>query len=312
MVPRLDASIFAAADIEAFFMKWRRQVIEITKQDIEKADILIDSLAYIKNFHQKIVVIKYGGHAMVSEEKRKQVISDIAWLSYVGMKPIIVHGGGPEINRMLKLQGVEPTFINGLRVTSSEVMRTVEMVLTGLISPDLTTLLNEEGVGAVSISGKDNKVMQAEHKNEALGLVGQVTEVNTDYLHEILDSNLLPVISPIAYGPKGESLNINSDEAAAAIASALKAEKMIYLTDINGIYENPSDPTSLYSEMSADQIESAIANGVITGGMIPKVENCLSAIQAGVQTCQIIDGTISHALILELFTKKGIGTMITA
>lgn len=287
-------------------------MIEISKQDIEKANILIDSLAYIKDFHQKIVVIKYGGHAMISEQMRQRVISDIAWLSYVGMKPIIVHGGGPEINRMLELQGVEPQFINGLRVTSSDVMRTVEMVLTGSISPNLTTMLNEEGVSSVSVSGKDNKIMEAVKKDESLGLVGQVTNVNTDYLRQMLDDNLLPVISPIAYGPKGESLNINSDEAAAAIASALNAEKMIYLTDINGIYEDPADSTTLCSVMSADQIQKAIENEMITGGMIPKVENCLDAIQSGVRSCQIIDGTIPHAIILELFTKNGIGTMITA
>ncbi|MEY8370466.1 acetylglutamate kinase [Aerococcaceae bacterium 50-4] len=286
-------------------------MIEIKQQDIEKANILIDSLAYIKDFHQKVVVIKYGGHAMASKDLRQRVISDIAWLSYVGMKPIIVHGGGPEINRMLEMQGVQPSFIKGLRVTSSEVMQTVEMVLTGLVSPSLTTMLNEEGVSSVSLSGKDNKIMQAVQKDPSLGLVGQVTQVNTRYLQQMLDANMLPVISPIAYGPKGESLNINSDEAAAAIASALQAEKMIYLTDINGIYEKPDDPTTLYSEMSAEQIEVAVQNGVITGGMIPKVENCLAAIQSGVHSCQIIDGTIPHALILELFTKNGIGTMIT-
>ncbi|MBR2129837.1 MAG: acetylglutamate kinase [Aerococcus sp.] len=300
------------ADVGVFFDEWRRKVIEISKQDIEKANILIDSLAYIKDIHQKIVVIKYGGHAMISEQMRQRVISDIAWLSYVGMKPIIVHGGGPEINRMLELQGVEPQFINGLRVTSSDVMRTVEMVLTGSISPNLTTMLNEEGVSSVSVSGKDNKIMEAVKKDESLGLVGQVTNVNTDYLRQMLDDNLLPVISPIAYGPKGESLNINSDEAAAAIASALNAEKMIYLTDINGIYEDPADSTTLCSVMSADQIQKAIENEMITGGMIPKVENCLDAIQSGVRSCQIIDGTIPHAIILELFTKNGIGTMITA
>ena len=173
-------------------------------------------------------------------------------------------------------------------------------------------MLNEEGVSSVSVSGKDNKVMEAVKKDESLGLVGQVTNVNTDYLNQMLDDNMLPVISPIAYGPKGESLNINSDEAAAAIASALKAEKMIYLTDINGIYEDPADPSTLYSVMSADQIQEAIENKIITGGMIPKVENCLGAIQSGVHSCQIIDGTIPHAIILELFTKNGIGTMITA
>lgn len=286
-------------------------MLGISQQDIAKADILIDSLAYIKNFHQKIVIIKYGGHAMISKEIREQVISDIAWLKYVGMKPIIVHGGGPEINQMLALQGVEPTFINGLRVTSKEVMQTVEMVLTGVVSPNLTTMLNEQDVATISLSGKDNKVIEAVHRDESLGQVGLVTKINTDYLHQVLDTDLLPVISPIAYGPKGESLNINSDEAAAHIAAALKAEKMIYLTDINGIYKDPTDPTSLYTQMTAEEIKDAINQGIITGGMIPKVQNCIQAIEAGVHSCQIIDGTVPHALILELFTKDGIGTMIT-
>lgn len=286
-------------------------MLGISQQDIAKADILIDSLAYIKNFHQKIVIIKYGGHAMISKEIREQVISDIAWLKYVGMKPIIVHGGGPEINQMLALQGVEPTFINGLRVTSKEVMQTVEMVLTGVVSPNLTTMLNEQDVATISLSGKDNKVIEAVHRDEALGQVGLVTNINIDYLHQVLDTDLLPVISPIAYGPKGESLNINSDEAAAHIAAALKAEKMIYLTDINGIYKDPTDPSSLYTKMAVDEIHEAIDQGIITGGMMPKVLNCIQAIEAGVKSCQIIDGTVPHALILELFTKDGIGTMIT-
>lgn len=285
---------------------------QVSKQAIEKASILIDSLSYIKDFHQKIVVIKYGGHAMVSKEMRQKVISDIVWLKYVGMKPVIVHGGGPEINKMLAVQGIESEFHNGLRVTTGEMMQTVEMVLTGLVSPNITTLLNEQDIATVSLSGKDNKVIEAVQKDPSLGQVGQVTKINTGYLHQVLAADLVPVIAPIAYGPNGESLNLNSDEAAAYIAAALQAEKMIYLTDINGIYQDPKDASTLYSQMSKAEILQAIDDGIITGGMIPKVMNCIRAIEEGVKTCQIIDGTIDHALILELFTKDGIGTMITA
>jgi acetylglutamate kinase len=285
---------------------------QVSKQAIEKAGILIDSLSYIKDFHQKIVVIKYGGHAMVSKEMRQKVISDIVWLKYVGMKPVIVHGGGPEINKMLAVQGIESEFHNGLRVTTGEMMQTVEMVLTGLVSPNITTLLNEQDIATVSLSGKDNKVIEAVQKDPSLGQVGQVTKINTGYLHQVLAADLVPVIAPIAYGPNGESLNLNSDEAAAYIAAALQAEKMIYLTDINGIYQDPKDASTLYSQMSKAEILQAIDDGIITGGMIPKVMNCIRAIEEGVKTCQIIDGTIDHALILELFTKDGIGTMITA
>lgn len=285
---------------------------QVSKQAIEKASILIDSLSYIKDFHQKIVVIKYGGHAMVSKEMRQKVISDIVWLKYVGMKPVIVHGGGPEINKMLAVQGIESEFHNGLRVTTGEMMQTVEMVLTGLVSPNITTLLNEQDIATVSLSGKDNKVIEAVQKDPSLGQVGQVTKINTGYLHQVLAADLVPVIAPIAYGPNGESLNLNSDEAAAYIAAALQAEKMIYLTDINGIYQDPKDSSTLYSQMSKAEILQAIDDGIITGGMIPKVMNCIRAIEEGVKTCQIIDGTIDHALILELFTKDGIGTMITA
>lgn len=285
---------------------------QVSKQAIEKASILIDSLSYIKDFHQKIVVIKYGGHAMVSKEMRQKVISDIVWLKYVGMKPVIVHGGGPEINKMLAVQGIESEFHNGLRVTTGEMMQTVEMVLTGLVSPNITTLLNEQDIATVSLSGKDNKVIEAVQKDPSLGQVGQVTKINTGYLHQVLAADLVPVIAPIAYGPNGESLNLNSDEAAAYIAAALQAEKMIYLTDINGIYQDPKDSSTLYSQMSKAEILQAIDEGIITGGMIPKVMNCIRAIEEGVKTCQIIDGTIDHALILELFTKDGIGTMITA
>lgn len=281
------------------------------KNDNEKAEILIESLEYIKNFHNKVVVIKYGGHAMISPEIREQVISDIVWLKYVGMKPVIVHGGGPEINQLLKVKGIETRFIDGLRVTTPEIMQNIEMVLTGSVSPSLTTLFNANGIPTVSVSGKDNKILEAELKSDELGLVGEITKVNTSYLNHVIEGGFLPVISPIAYGPDGLSLNINSDEAASQIAKALEAEKLILLTDVAGVYREFNDPSTLISRLDIQGVRSAIEEGIISGGMIPKLECCLVALEGGVQRCHIINGTIKHSLILELFTKQGIGTMIT-
>lgn len=281
------------------------------RNDNEKAEILIESLEYIKNFHNKVVVIKYGGHAMISPEIREQVISDIVWLKYVGMKPVIVHGGGPEINQLLKVKGIETRFIDGLRVTTPEIMQNIEMVLTGSVSPSLTTLFNANGIPTVSVSGKDNKILEAELKSDELGLVGEITKVNTSYLNHVIEGGFLPVISPIAYGPDGLSLNINSDEAASQIAKALEAEKLILLTDVAGVYRDFNDPSTLISRLDIQGMRSAIEEGIISGGMIPKLECCLAALEGGVQRCHIINGTIKHSLILELFTKQGIGTMIT-
>lgn len=281
------------------------------RNDNEKAEILIESLEYIKSFHNKVVVIKYGGHAMISPEIREQVISDIVWLTYVGMKPVIVHGGGPEINQLLKVKNIETRFIDGLRVTTPEIMQNIEMVLTGSVSPSLTTLFNANDIPAVSVNGKDNKTLEAKLRSDDLGLVGEITKVNTTYLNHVIDGGFLPVISPIAYGPSGQSLNINSDEAASQIAKALKAEKLILLTDVAGVYEDFNDPSSLISRLDIQGVRSAIAEGMISGGMIPKLECCLAALEGGVQRCHIINGTIKHSMILELFTKQGIGTMIT-
>ena len=281
------------------------------KNDNEKAEILIESLEYIKNFHNKVVVIKYGGHAMISPEIREQVISDIVWLKYVGMKPVIVHGGGPEINQLLKVKGIETRFIDGLRVTTPEIMQNIEMVLTGSVSPSLTTLFNANGIPTVSVSGKDNKILEAEFKSDELWLVGEITKFNTIYLNHVIDGGFLPVISPIAYGPDGLSLNINSDEAASQIAKALEAEKLILLTDVAGVYRDFNDPSTLISRLDIQGVRSAIEEEIITGGMIPKLECCLAALEGGVQRCHIINVTIKHSMILELFTKQGIGTMIT-
>lgn len=279
--------------------------------DIKKAEVLIESLGYIKRFHNKVVVIKYGGHAMINPDLREQVISDIVWLKYVGMKPVIVHGGGPEINRLLEIKGINTHFIDGLRVTTPEIMENIEMVLTGSVSPALATLFNANDVPTVSVSGKDNKIIEATIRSESLGLVGQVTQVNTAYLKHVIEGGFLPVISPIAYGPDGQSLNINSDEAACHIARALGAEKMILLTDVAGVYQDFLDPHTLISRLTPSSIKDAITAGFISGGMIPKLECCLSALEGGVEACHIINGTQKHSLILELFTKHGIGTMIT-
>ena len=279
--------------------------------DIKKAEVLIESLGYIKRFHNKVVVIKYGGHAMISPELREQVISDIVWLKYVGMKPVIVHGGGPEINRLLAIKGIDTHFIDDLRVTTPEIMENIEMVLTGSVSPALATLFNANDVPTVSVSGKDNKIIEATIRSESLGLVGQVTQVNTAYLNHVIEGGFLPVISPIAYGPDGQSLTINSDEAACHIARALGAEKMILLTDVSGVYQDFLDPHTLISRLTPSSIKDAITAGFISGGMIPKLECCLSALEGGVEACHIINGTQKHSLILELFTKHGIGTMIT-
>lgn len=282
------------------------------KTKIKLADILIDSLSYIKNFHQKVVVIKYGGHAMLTPEMREKVIRDIVLLKYIGMKPVIVHGGGPEINELLKVKEIKSEFVNGLRVTTPEIMENVEMVLTGSVSPNLASLFNAEDISAVSISGKDNRLIQAKIKDESLGLVGEVEKVNVDYLNYLLDGDLLPIISPIAYGPNGVSLNLNSDDAASYISQALGAEKLILLTDIDGVMEDPSDSNTLIKRMNLNDIEEAIDKGIIQGGMIPKINCCAQAVQNGVKRCHIINGMIDHALIVELFTKTGIGTMIEA
>lgn len=280
------------------------------KTKIKLADILIDSLSYIKKFHQKIVVIKYGGHAMLTPEMREKVIRDIVLLKYIGMKPVIVHGGGPEINELLKIKDIKSEFVNGLRVTTEEIMQNVEMVLTGSVSPNLASLFNAEDVPTVSISGKDNKLIQAKIKDEALGLVGEVEKVNVDYLNYLLDGDILPIISPIAYGPGGCSLNLNSDAAAAAIAQALHAEKLILLTDIDGVMKDHKDPSTLIKRMDLKSIDEAIASGIIQGGMIPKIQCCAESVANGVKRCHIINGMVDHAIIVELFTKTGIGTMI--
>ena len=281
-------------------------------------DVLIEALPYIKKFHDKKILIKYGGHAMVDDEAKSSTARDTVLLKYVGMKPLIVHGGGPEISRSMDKLGKEPKFIKGLRVTDEETMEIIEMVLVGKISTEIVSELIKHDGQAISLSGKDSSLIFA-HKKAAskideeivdLGLVGEVDCINTDLLDMFLDNNYIPVISPVGIANDGTSLNLNADTAAGEVASAVGAEKLIILTDVPGVLRDPDDPSSLIQKISVDEVPGLIEEGIISGGMIPKIETCVNAIENGVQSCHIIDGRKKHSLLLEVFTTEGIGTMI--
>lgn len=285
---------------------------------MKEIDVLIEALPYIKKFHGKKILIKYGGHAMVDEEAKSSTARDTVLLKYVGMKPLIVHGGGPEISRSMDKLGKEPKFIKGLRVTDEETMEIIEMVLVGKISTEIVSELIKHEGQAISLSGKDSSLIFA-HKKEAskideeivdLGLVGEVDCVNTDLLDMFLDNDYIPVISPVGIAKDGTSLNLNADTAAGEVASAVGAEKLIILTDVPGVLRDPDDPSSLIEKIKVDEIPGLIEEGVISGGMIPKIETCVDAIENGVKSCHIIDGRKKHSLLLEVFTTEGIGTMI--
>ena len=281
-------------------------------------DVLIEALPYIKKFHGKKILIKYGGHAMVDDEAKSSTARDTVLLKYVGMKPLIVHGGGPEISRSMDKLGKEPKFIKGLRVTDEETMEIIEMVLVGKISTEIVSELIKHDGQAISLSGKDSSLIFA-HKKAAskideeivdLGLVGEVDCINTDLLDMFLDNNYIPVISPVGIAKDGTSLNLNADTAAGEVASAVGAEKLIILTDVPGVLRDPDDPSSLIQKIRVDEIPGLIEEGIISGGMIPKIETCVQAIENGVKSCHIIDGRKKHSLLLEVFTTEGIGTMI--
>ncbi len=281
-------------------------------------DVLIEALPYIKKFHGKKILIKYGGHAMVDDEAKSSTARDTVLLKYVGMKPLIVHGGGPEISRSMDKLGKEPKFIKGLRVTDEETMEIIEMVLVGKISTEIVSELIKHDGKAISLSGKDSSLIFA-HKKAAskideeivdLGLVGEVDCVNTDLLDMFLENDYIPVISPVGIAKDGASLNLNADTAAGEVASAVGAEKLIILTDVPGVLRDPNDPDSLIQKIRLDEIQGLIDDGIISGGMIPKIETCVQAIENGVQSCHIIDGRKKHSLLLEIFTTDGIGTMI--
>jgi acetylglutamate kinase len=281
---------------------------------IEKANILIEALPYIRRLSGKTVVIKYGGAAMLSEELSKKIMQDITLLKYVGVNPIVVHGGGGDINALLKKYDVEPQFHNGLRVTDPMTMEIVQMVLTGKINKEIVSQLGVAGSKAIGLCGKDASLIQAEklvlEDGFDMGRVGKITGINTKLLNTLTQDEYIPVIAPIGVGEDGESYNINADTVAGDIAAALSAEKLMFLTDIDGIRSIPDDPGTLIYEISIDEIYKYINNGVIFGGMLPKVDGCIKAIRSGVKRTHILNGTIPHPILLEIFTDTGIGTMV--
>jgi len=292
------------------------------KDIITKAEILIESLPYIRKFYGKVFVIKYGGSAQIKEDLKNAFAQDIVLLNYIGIRPVIVHGGGPKINSVMEKMGKKPRFIQGQRVTDKETMDIVEMVLGGLVNKEIVSLINSHGGKAVGMSGKDGELIRAKRKLVRrispetgadtlidLGLVGEVTSVNTHVLSSLEKEGFIPVISPIGVGSKGETLNINADYVAASIASTLKAEKFILLTDVPGIMDKKNQ---IVSTLTKKQIKKLVSDGTITGGMLPKVQACLKAVEGGVSKTHIIDGRVPHCLLLEIFTKKGIGTEIVA
>ena len=285
---------------------------ENMNQYLEKANVLIEALPYIQRFNRKIIVIKYGGSAMVDEELKKKVIEDVTLLKLVGFKPIIVHGGGKEISKWVGKMGMEPKFINGLRVTDKDTMEVAEMVL-GKVNKSLVQIVEELGVRAIGLSGKDGDLLKVEKKysnGEDIGFVGDVKKVNADILYDLLEKDFLPIICPIGLDDEYNTYNINADDAACAIARAVKAEKLAFLTDIEGVYKNPEDPKTLISELTVSEAKKLISDGYIRGGMLPKLNNCIEAIENGVSRVHILDGRIPHCVLLEIFTNKGIGTAI--
>ncbi|HEX3015526.1 MAG TPA: acetylglutamate kinase [Desulfobacteria bacterium] len=289
----------------------------------EKAEILVEALPYIKKFSGQTVVIKYGGNAMLDENLKRSVLTDITLMKFVGINPVVVHGGGPEISSMLKKVGKTTEFVQGLRVTDAETMEITEMVLAGKLNKEIVTTLSGLGAKAVGLSGKDGNLLTAVKKpltitDEAgreqefdLGFVGEVSQVDPEIVLTLVNKNYIPVIAPVSPGEDGESYNVNADYVAGHIAGALKADKLLLLTDVEGIFADYNDKTSLLSSVSVGEVDGLINSGVISGGMIPKVQCCVQAIQSGVGQVHIIDGRVPHSLLLEIFTDQGIGTMVT-
>ena len=279
---------------------------------LDKAAVLIEALPYIQRFNRKIIVVKYGGSAMVDEELKKQVIQDVTLLKLVGFKPIIVHGGGKEISRWVEKTGMEPEFINGLRKTDAATMEIAEMVLNK-VNKSLVQNVQSLGVNAVGVSGKDGGLLKVEKKlsdGQDIGFVGEITEVNPKIIMDLLDNDFLPIVCPIGMDENFQTYNINADDAACAIAKAVDAEKLAFLTDIEGVYKDKDDPNTLISELTVEEARDLIGDGYIGGGMLPKLNNCIDAIEQGVSRVHILDGRIAHCLLLEFFTNKGIGTAI--
>ena len=276
----------------------------------QRSEVLIQALPYIKQYSGKTVVVKYGGNAMVNDGLKQQVMEDIALLWLIGVKVVLVHGGGPEISQTMKRLGKEAVFVDGLRVTDKETVDIVQMVLAGKVNKTLVNLLQMKGGHAVGLSGIDGGILEARMKNEALGYVGEITKVRTKPIADLLEKNYIPVISTIAGDRQGNTYNINGDTAAAWIAGGLQAERLIMMTDINGILMNKDDPGSLIPELSVSRAKQLFADGVISGGMIPKVDCCIEAIGKGVKNVVIMDGRIPHSILMELLTDEGAGTLV--
>ncbi|HIZ08510.1 MAG TPA: acetylglutamate kinase, partial [Candidatus Eubacterium avistercoris] len=272
------------------------------EQILAKAEVLIEALPYIQRFNRKIIVVKYGGSAMVDETLKKRVIQDVTLLKLVGFKPIIVHGGGKEISKWVAKSGMEPVFINGLRKTDEATMEIAEMVLNR-VGKSLVTLVEELGVKAVSISGKDGGLLRVEKKysqGQDIGFVGEITQVEPKILFDLLEKDFLPIVCPIGLDDQFQTYNINADDAACAIARAVHAEKLAFLTDIEGVYRDPQDKNSLISELTVSEAKELLSTGNIGGGMLPKLNNCIDAIENGVSRVHILDGRIAHCLLLEI------------
>ena len=276
----------------------------------QRAEILTQALPYIQKYHDKIVVVKYGGNAMISEDLKMQVMEDIVLLWLIGVKPVLVHGGGPEISEMLKKVGKESKFVDGLRVTDKETAEIVQMVLAGKINKQLVNLLGEFGGNAVGISGIDGHLIEAKVKDERLGFVGEITNVNVQPILDLIEKQYIPVVSTVGCDSEGNVYNINADTAASYIAGAMHAERLITMTDIPGILRDVNDPDSIIKRVNIEEARELFREGVISGGMIPKVECCIEAIEKGVRRVTILDGRVPHAVLLELLTDEGAGTMV--
>ena len=284
--------------------------METEFSNMERAEVLTQALPYIKKYSGKIVVIKYGGNAMVNEELKQQVMEDVTLLWLIGVKVVLVHGGGPEISETMKRMGKQSQFVGGLRVTDKETVDIVQMVLSGKVNKTLVNLLQMKGGHAVGVSGIDGGMIEADMKDEALGYVGRITKIRPQPILDLLEKNYIPVVSTVASDRQGNTYNINGDTAAAYIAGALHAERLIMMTDIAGILRDKDDPSTLIPALTVGQAKSLFSEGVISGGMIPKVDCCIEAIEMGVNHVVIMDGRVPHAILMELLTDEGAGTMV--
>lgn len=276
-----------------------------------KARIFSEALPFIKRFRGTTVVIKYGGSAMVDDDLRASFADDVAMLHWVGIKPVIVHGGGPHISRAMGLRGIEPQWLDGLRITDEETIRVVQATLAGEVNPDIVRLVNAHGSVAAGVSGLDGNLFVAKPADERLGFVGEVSDVDPSVILSLQDRDFVPVVAPLARGEDGQVYNVNADTAAAALATAIDATKLVYLTDVEGLYRDLGDDDSLISRIVVDELETLVASGSVSAGMLPKLKSCVTALRGGVDRVHILDGRMQHAVLLEIFTPDGIGTMMT-